>query len=158
MRHVPAIVIAALIAFGGAGTAFAGPVAPPGPSGCDPPPTASDQAPRAQLPGRGTFRASSGRVGLVLRDVTQATRATITARLLDGRRVGGIDHGRYTCTRPARREYVAFGADRRLVARELGRDGGRVRRRVTLPMTNANGRPATGARVVVLPPHPEPPH
>ena len=106
MRHVPAIVIAALIAFGGAGAAFAGQAAPPGPSGCDPPPTASDEAPRAQLPARGTFRASSGRVGLVLRDVTQATRATITARLLDGRRVGGIDHGRYTCTRPACRGYV----------------------------------------------------
>ena len=156
MRYVPAIVIAALVAasFGGAGAASAGQAAPPGPSGCDPPPTASDQAPRAQLPGRGMFRASSGRVGLVLRDVTQATRATITARLLDGRRAGGIDHGRYTCTRPARREYVAFDVGRRLIARELGRNGGRVRLRVTLQMTNANGLPATVRRVVVVTRHP----
>ena len=100
---------------------------------------------------------SAGRItldGHDLRDVTQATRATITARLLDGRRVGGIDHGRYTCTRPARREYVTFGADRRLIARELGRDGGRVRLRVTLQMTNANGLPATVRRVVVVTRHP----
>ena len=155
MRHVATIVTAVLVAssFGHSGAASADQVTPPGPTGCDPPATASDQAERAQLPARGTFRASSGRVGLVLRDVTQATRATIIARLLDGRRAGGIDRGRYTCTRPARREYLAFDVDRRLMARELRRRGGRVRLRVTLQMTNANGLPATVRRVVVVARH-----
>ena len=124
--------------------------APPTPgAGCDPPPTASDEAPSATLPQVGRLRRSSGRVGIVI-TATQSTGATILARLAStGERVDGTVRGG-TCTRPGS-STVAFDVRDR-VQRRLRRAEDRVRLRVTLRMTNGSGRTASVSRVVVVRP------
>jgi hypothetical protein len=124
-------------------------VAPPGVTGCDPPPTISSDFPSAALPGRMVLRPGLMSVVMELQRPSQATRATTTAFMLDGHRVDAATAREHTCTSPGPRNRIAIKIKPATVGAAIHRHGS-VRLRIVLRMVNASGKRTTLRRTVTV--------
>lgn len=155
--HLPpaASWLLAALALAPAGVATADQVEPPRPTGCADGLTQSDTDPAAQLPPTMEFHSRAVRVAFRLRNVTQTTRVTLRAYLLDGRRADAMGERTYMCTRAAAENYNAFDVKPGLVGGAIRRHG-TLKLQVVLRLVNANGRRTVLQRVVTVTRPPSP--
>jgi hypothetical protein len=135
-------------AFGASGPSHSR-VAPPGPTGCGNGLSHTDTYPSAALPPTMVFNPVDRVVEFRLIAPTQATRVTLRAFLLSGRRADALTPGEYECTAPRRTMDNGFAAKPDLIGAQI-RSHGRVQLRIVFAMVNANGRETRLRRIVTV--------